>query len=295
MKKTIKLLILPCLLIIGLYSCEDEEKDPLYKLSAEEIETGAYFRSINAGGTVNLLDLDASSYSIQGELVTPQNGADVESVELWVEFKDESTDGGDDSVASTFITSADASTFTINANGFPEHTFSRTIPEVLTALNLDSALVSGGDRIFFQIVINMIDGRVFDTNNTGDSVKGELFFSSPFEFTAGVVCLATPIPGDWVLEMTDLFGDGWNGGTITVSIDGEQTVYLAEGTSTTAIISIPVGTTEFTFTYTAGGWEGENLYTLTDPNGVVVLDEGVGDYSQENGPTEGELLNICPS
>ena len=295
MKNILKLLILTSLILVfGLYSCEEEEKDPFYNLSATEIETGAFFRSINAGGTINLNNLDGSSYSVQGELVTPQNGADVESIELWVEFKDRSTDPDDDSVASTFVTSVAASSLSANSDGFPEHTFAMTMPEVLAALSLDSALISGGDQFFFQVVIKMTDGRVFDKDSTGDSVKGELFFSSPFEYAAGVVCLIDPTPGDWILEMTDLFGDGWNGGNIVVNIDGEQTRYAAEGSSTTATITIPDGTSEFTFTYTAGGWEGENLFTLTDPDGNVVLDEGVGDFSQENGPPEGELLNVCP-
>lgn len=294
MKKIVKLLVIPSFIFIGLSSCEDETKDPFHKLSYNEIEKGAYFRSISAGGTVNLNDLANSAYSIQGELVTPQNGADVKDIELWIEFKDRSTDTGDDSVNSTFITSVDASSLSANANGKLEHTFNMSIPQVLTALNLNSNLISGGDQFFFQVVINMTDGRVFDKDTTGDSVKGELFFSSPFEYTAGVVCISIPVPGDWTLEMIDLYGDGWNGGNIVVSIDGEQTLYAAVGTGNTEIITIPEGTSEFTFTYTAGSWEGENLYTLTDPNGLVVLDEGVGDWSPGNGPTEGELLNICP-
>lgn len=294
MRKLINILILPCLIVFSLSSCEQEEKDPFYKLSSAEIETGAYFRSIVAGGTVDLNDLDNSVYSIQGELVTPENGNDVESIELWVEFKDRSTNTEDDSVTSTFVTTVNPSSLMQNTDGLLEHTFNMTIPEAMTALGLNSSLISGGDQFFFQVVINMNDGRVFDKDSSGDSIKGELFFSSPFEYTASVVCLADPIVGDWILEMTDLYGDGWNGGNIVVSLDGEQTTYACGGASQTEIISISPGTLEFTFTYTAGSWEGENLYTLTDPNGVVVLNEGVGDWSQENGPREGELLNVCP-
>lgn len=294
MKKIIKLLILTSIIIVGLISCEDETKNPLYNLDAESIETGAYFRAINYGGTINLLNLEDSSYSIQGELVTPENGADTENIELWVEFKDRSTETSDDSVSSTFINSVDVSTLALNSNGFPKHTFSMSIPEVLEALNLDSSLISGGDQILFQIIIKMKNGRVFEADNTGDSIRGELFFLSNFEYTGGVVCINPPMPGKWILEMTDLYGDGWNGGNIVVSIDGELTTYAAEGTGGTVTINIPEGTIEFTFTYSAGAWEGENLYTLTNPQGQIILDEGVGDESNENGPTEGELLNICP-
>jgi len=50
------------------------------------------------------LNLEDSSYSIQGELVTPENGADTENIELWVEFKDRSTETSDDSVSSNLLT-----------------------------------------------------------------------------------------------------------------------------------------------------------------------------------------------
>jgi hypothetical protein len=54
-----------------------------------------------------------------------------------------------------------------------------------------------------------------------------------------------------------------------------------------------VGTTRFLFTYSAGDWEGENLYTLTDPNGVIVLQDGVGDGNRNDGPATGEQFNTC--
>ncbi|MDG1320957.1 MAG: hypothetical protein P8P28_02890, partial [Polaribacter sp.] len=63
------------------------------------------------------MNLEDSSYSIQGELVTPENGADTENIELWVEFKDRSTETSDDSVSSTFINSVDVSTLALNSNG----------------------------------------------------------------------------------------------------------------------------------------------------------------------------------
>ena len=52
-------------------------------------------------------------------------------------------------------------------------------------------------------------------------------------------------------------------------------------------------TSRLLFTYNAGEWEGENLYTLTDPNGVVILNDETGDGSMTNGPATGEQYNTC--
>ena len=69
--------------------------------------------------------------------------------------------------------------------------------------------------------------------------------------------------------------------------------YTCTGASTVETITIPVGTSRLLFTYNAGEWEGENLYTLTDPNGVVILNYGTGDGSMTNGPATGEQYNTC--
>ncbi len=54
-----------------------------------------------------------------------------------------------------------------------------------------------------------------------------------------------------------------------------------------------MATSRLLFTYTAGDWEGENLYTLSDPSGTLILSDGTGDGSRTNGPAEGEQYNTC--
>ena len=81
--------------------------------------------------------------------------------------------------------------------------------------------------------------------------------------------------------MQDVWGDGWNGATIVVSIDGNET------------ITVPAGTTRFLITYNPGDWEGENTYTLKDPGGNIIIQDGSGDGSRDNGPASGEQFNKC--
>ena len=95
------------------------------------------------------------------------------------------------------------------------------------------------------------------------------------------------------LLLEDAYGDGWNGGLITVAIDGTETQYTCAGATATETITIPAGTSQLLFTYTAGDWEGENLYTLKDPSGTVILSDGIGDGNRDDGPAEGEQFNTC--
>lgn len=288
MRRILKYITIPCLLLVSAYSCEDEDKSPYIDYNQEE--TGAFFRTIDAGGTINKTNISGSEYSITGELVSAAgDGSDVTNVEVWVEFVDRTTDGGDDSVPSTLVTSADTSTFTTNENGLPQNTFNVSISSAIAAMGLDVDLIEGGDQFLFQIAINMTDGRTFTKENTGDSVTGELFFNSPMVYTGLVICvLPTPPTGDWVIEMNDSYGDGWNGASITVTIDGVDTVYtLDDGFNTSHTVNVPNGTQTLDFTYSPGAWESEVTYTISAPSGNIVAEDGPG-------PVVGVIaLNLC--
>ena len=91
---------------------------------------------------------------------------------------------------------------------------------------------------------------------------------------ADVDCVLTPasITGDWVLDMQDVFGDGWDGAFVTFEIDGVGTdydldTYTTDGGSTgTVTITVPGGTTTIKFFYTAGSFEEEHVFQITSPN-----------------------------
>lgn len=102
----------------------------------------------------------------------------------------------------------------------------------------------------------------------------------------------------WTLVTNDAWGDGWNGGFITATIDGVSTDYAASGESSTFEIGMIDGNV-YSFTYTSGGgtgqapgWEEENSYTLTAPDGTVFADDGTdGTLIAEGEITSG--TNIC--
>ena len=105
----------------------------------------------------------------------------------------------------------------------------------------------------------------------------------------------------WILETSDTYGDGWNGGKIEVTSEGETTSY-SEDNDVPTIFNIPISNgVAFSFTYVSGGgtggapgWESENYFKLTSPSGTV-WEGGTKDYSGI--PTPGVITsgtNNCP-
>jgi hypothetical protein len=76
------------------------------------------------------------------------------------------------------------------------------------------------------------------------------------------------------LEMFDSYGDGWNGGYLTVTIDGSSSNYAASGSSSSVSIAYCDGQV-LEIEYTAGGWfsyENENSYTISTTAGTLISD-----------------------
>lgn len=308
MKRIVKYLILPCLLLVGFVSCEDEDKDPLAPYN--ELVKGAFFRTIENGGTINRTDVASSSYFVTGEVVSDNDNSDIDvsNVQMWVEFVDRTKDDDpntpdDDSVEPTLFETADISIFSTNENSLPQYTFNVGISDAIDALGLDLNSVEGGDQFLFKIAISMSDGTVFNTDNTGDSVKGELFFASPMVYTGLVICiLDTPPSGDWRITMQDSYGDGWQGSAVVTTIDGvDQSSSLPDFWTAglggavgdalysdgEVLVNVPSGTSTLTFSWVSGDYPSEATFEIYAPSGNLVATGGPS-------PEVGEIaLNLC--
>ncbi|MCH2225099.1 MAG: PKD domain-containing protein, partial [Crocinitomicaceae bacterium] len=82
---------------------------------------------------------------------------------------------------------------------------------------------------------------------------------------------------DYTLVLEDIFFDGWNGATITVTIGGVATDYtLNNGGLENIPLSILSGS-NVTVTFNANGFfPGECFYSVLDPNGVAIIDYPAG-------------------
>ncbi len=259
------------------------------------VERGAVFRSLEiASSSFNAFD-DSSMFSITAEVEDHENGDLLDNVDVYISFTDntlggEGGGGLDASIDEQFYTTLDRSEFSVGPNGFPTITFALTLTEIADALGLNPGNYTGGDSFTIRFEINLTDGRRFSNDNTGATVAGGSFFRSPFIYTVNVNCVPlAPIPGDYIIEYIDLYGDGWNGGFITVTIDGESTNYsLDSGDFGEDIFNVPDGTVSLELTYTAGNWEAENIYTIYAPGDVIAASDGPG-------PLPGVIvLSLCP-
>ena len=80
---------------------------------------------------------------------------------------------------------------------------------------------------------------------------------------------------DYTLNLDDAFGDGWNGNTITITINGVSTDYtITTGSSNVVNLSVPVGAV-VTYTFNAiGSFIGECSFEVIDSDGNIVVTQG---------------------
>ncbi|WP_298473336.1 hypothetical protein [uncultured Maribacter sp.] len=273
-------------------SCE-YNKTPLNEDIVAQNEGAVLTTVSTVGGTINKLNPSESLLENTVLFNDFDENDTIESIDLYILFADTTPVNNEVlNIDEAFIENIPGSAFTVGDSGFPEHTYSINAATMLDAVGLTANDIDGGDLFILRYVLNLTDGRSFSAADTGTNVRTTSHVT-PFRYSSVVVCFKTPEAGDWTLVMEDVYGDGWNGGFLTVSIDGTETQYSSPGALATETITVPAGTSRFLVTYTAGDWEGENLYTLTDPSGNVVLSDGIGDGNRNDGPKEGEQFNTC--
>lgn len=296
--KNIKKLFLFATMIsfVGLVSCGDE-KNELQQQAAPGGQIGAFARVLESSPdkSTNMLDPTNSVWGATIEFVDEEDGDLVDSYTIYATFRDNTIDSD---TAPNYSILDEAEVYSWDKSNFeagekyPTLTFEVKASDVIAALGLDISNASGGDAFVYRAEMNLSDGRTFSSTNSGVSINSELFYNDAFEFSSSFVCVPpSPITGDWVLEMYDSWGDGWNGGYISVKIDGVETQYsalAANGTSvTTAIVNVPSGTASLEWEYVPGSWEEENTFKVYAPSGNLVLADGPT-------PNTGIMaLNLC--
>ncbi|MDB9990225.1 T9SS type A sorting domain-containing protein [Flavobacteriales bacterium] len=101
-------------------------------------------------------------------------------------------------------------------------------------------------------------------------------WAGPFSFTTSV---APGSCGIFNLELSDSYGDGWNGGSMDVVINGNIALtgltILTGGGPEIFQISVNIGDL-IDIIYNPGGYPEENSYIVFDENGVLKFEEGAG-------------------
>jgi len=116
-------------------------------------------------------------------------------------------------------------------------------------------------------------------------------WAGPLSFTTASVAGSC---GLFNLELYDSFGDGWNGGSIDVAINGNITLngltILTGGGPEIFPISVNIGDV-VNFIYNGGAYQDENSYKVFDQNGVMLFEEGISNVV----PNSVFGVEACPS
>jgi hypothetical protein len=270
MKKQLNKIVLLLLSVIVISSCESDDKviDQVF----DGISYGAVLRKIEiTSGSYNLSDLN-SAFSIIVEEQDEEYGALLSEVDVYV------SKGGNEALAKT----VPASAFTIGDKGLPVAEISVTLGESITALGLGSNY-GVGDEFTIRLSVKLTDGREFSASSVSGSIEGS-YFASPFVYTSAILC--TPKPGDYVVDMQDSYGDGWQGDGIKVTFDGGprdgEEVFidmLSSGsggpaccswTESTETLNVPEGTVGFAWEYTGDIFPGEVSFQIYAPDGSLL-------------------------
>ncbi len=286
MKINLKYLTIIAFAGLLLTGCDDGDKviDEIFETTTR----GAILRTVGtSGGDYDRFDT-SSIYGFTVEAQDVENGKLLEKMEIFVNFIDNTPDNGNVSPAEVLVATVPASEFEEGPFGLPRASYESTLGQALTNLGLVEGDFDGGDVIFFRLASTLTDGRVF-TNSGNTSTLSGSFLASPFQYDRTIKCIPpSPVPGRYVMELADSYGDGWDGAKITVNIDGTVTEYTLEaGSATSHNVDVPEGTTELVFTYVAGRFEEEHSYEITAPTDELAIKDGPT-------PSQGELvLNIC--
>ena len=177
--------------------------------------------------------------------------------------------------------------------GLPRFDVSVSLNQALSTMGISS--FSGNDVVTFRFVMTLTDGRTFSSNNVTGSMTG-FYWSSPYRYAVVIGCKVPaggiPPAGTYTLNGQDSWGDGWNGATVTYTIDGVDNVFgIEDGSSGSTSFTLD-GTQTLNISFQGGDWDSEVTYQLefVDSNG----DNAQTALSDGTSPAEtSKDLNVC--
>ena len=269
-------------LLAATVSCveSDASIDELFDNTAR----GAVLRTLDVTSPDFSISDPNSVFSVTLEEQDAEEGALFESMDVYVSYTDNTPGKPDDtdySKAEAFLKNIPASEWGTSALGLPEYTLEVSFGEALSALSIADTEFAGGDYFDIRLVLNLTDGRSFSSADGNGNIFNGSFFRSPFTYRSPIVCPATfdaPTVGTWTLAGQDSYGDGWNGASIDILVDGEQFLNFLvsedQGDANEVTFEIPDGATSIEVFYNSGAWDSEVTFQLTSANGNTVLDLG---------------------
>ena len=267
-------------------SCDDDGGKVIDEVFSSTTR-GAVLRTLESHGVYDRFDT-SSVFGFTFEEQDYEGGALMEKVDLYISFEDNTEDNGDSTVDEILIQTYTPEDFTEGDFGLPVASYESTLANALSLLGLEEGDFDGGDAIQYRLVLTLTDGRTFSNDDSTGTITGS-FFNAPFFCGPVIKCIPpAPVPGEYTIDLVDSYGDGWNGASIDIVIDGvESSFTLDDGSSGTETFTVPDGTTEFTLEFVSGSFDSEITYEITAPTGETAIADGPT-------PAVGTItLNIC--
>lgn len=283
---------LMALLAIGFVGCEDGNE--IFDQIQANVQRGAVLRTVDYPASAQEIPIGNSDYNFEVtiEEQDQQNGDLLASVDVFLGFRDNTVEPGAEDLDKPQIlfSTIPASAFSAGEFGLPRATFSASLGEMLSALGLQESDIfqTGGDQFEIRLELVLTDGRKFSNDDNSGTITGS-FFSSPFLYTPVVVCPPqAPTPGTWEIEMQDSFGDGWNGASLDITVDGEVNNFLIDdGFTASETLEVADGASAISIVFNSGDWDSEITFQIRSANGSTILDLG------PEPPAGVELLDFC--
>ena len=266
-------------LALGLGACESEEK--VVDFVFDNTVNGAFLRVTNADQII--VNGDSSSTAGVSIEYAGQDDELLQNIEFSLSYK-----GVSGEIAPVLVKTVTPEQMGRGPFNNLNYDYYYDLGTALGALGLSLEDVTGGDRIVLDFKVNLTDGRSYgpgDANGNIGAIGG--WYSSPYSSSSALVCLLPP--GDWVIAMTDSYGDGWQtttggGGPGLQMLTAEGSVFAEVGLCSdyggseynctddpsegTITINVPEGTEVVAWAF-PGDYYGEIGYTITTPSGVV--------------------------
>ncbi len=265
-------------------SCETDDK--VVDQVLNDYTVGAVLRTRNQEGNPFNAFVPGSVWTVTVEEQDAEFGGLLQSIQLYASYTD---NAGGNSVPEQLIETYLPSDLTTSSRGLPELTYTTTLEESATLLGVN---YKGADVFSYRFEVTLTDGSTWSNLNGNGNVLGGSYFNSPYKYDITIACFPTgPVAGDYTLDMQDSFGDGWNGASVRVTVDGVATDYtIDDGLTNSVSFSIPDNTTTATFEYVSGDWDSEVTFQLFGPDGNLAYSDGpspfIGDFTSE--------LSLCP-
>ena len=127
-------------------------------------------------------------------------------------------------------------------------------------------------------------------SNTNSTWQGPYSFSTNNPNNGGTC-------GNYTLELYDSFGDGWNGGSIDVVINGSvfQNVTLVNGNGPEVFIFSTDSNDVIDLIYNTNQYPEENTYNLIDQSGNVIVGQGLFGFIPNINPVSTFGIVACTS